>query len=342
MTQRGAAIMGAGVALAALLLAGAAAADWLTSDPSLRDAQDALAHALRDTTQGATAPQLDSLGTLLLKLGRVDDAARVLQRALAARPGDPAAAAGLGRIALWRDDQLGTAESLLAGPAAAYPEARADLFATRLRRGDYAAAADMAEAVDQGGRAPLLQALAHARDVCTLVAGPEIEHLRFVRTWPVPLVRARLNGQPVLLAVDTGAGDLIVDESAARRNRVEMMPSQTQLRWDGTHVAARNAVVQRLWLGGMQLERVPAGVVNLHRWSLTTNPQGETVGGVIGITVALASGRVLRAYLFGLSSTDPATFIAVALVLGAVALFACWLPARRAARVNPIEALRCE
>ncbi|PYJ81360.1 MAG: hypothetical protein DME22_21355 [Verrucomicrobia bacterium] len=66
------------------------------------------------------------------------------------------------------------------------------------------------------------------------------------------------------------------------------------------------------------------------------------VGGVIGITVALASGRVLRAYLFGLSSTDPATFIAVALVLGAVALFACWLPARRAARVNPIEALRCE
>ncbi|PYJ96780.1 MAG: hypothetical protein DME23_18900 [Verrucomicrobia bacterium] len=65
------------------------------------------------------------------------------------------------------------------------------------------------------------------------------------------------------------------------------------------------------------------------------------VGGVIGITVALASGRVLRD-LFGLSSTDPATFIAVALVLGAVALFACWLPARRAARVNPIEALRCE
>ena len=66
------------------------------------------------------------------------------------------------------------------------------------------------------------------------------------------------------------------------------------------------------------------------------------VGGVIGITVALASGRVLRAYLFGVSSTDPTTFIAVALVLATVALFACWLPARRAARVNPMEALRYE
>jgi len=66
------------------------------------------------------------------------------------------------------------------------------------------------------------------------------------------------------------------------------------------------------------------------------------VGGVIGIAVALATGRVLRAYLFGVSSTDPVTFIAVGLLLGAVALFACWLPARRATRVNPMEALRYE
>ncbi len=67
-----------------------------------------------------------------------------------------------------------------------------------------------------------------------------------------------------------------------------------------------------------------------------------TAGGVMGITAALASGRVLRAYLFGVSSTEPVTFIAVALVLAAVALFACWLPARRAAKVDPMEALRCE
>ena len=66
------------------------------------------------------------------------------------------------------------------------------------------------------------------------------------------------------------------------------------------------------------------------------------VGGVIGIITALATGRVLRTYLFGVSSTDPVTFIAVALLLAVVALFACWLPTRRATRVNPMEALRYE
>ena len=267
------------------LLAAPALADWLAPDPSLKQAQETLARALTDTTQSTTAPRLDSLGRALVRVGRLEDARPVFDRALALSPGDPAASAGLARIALWKDDRLGLAESLLAGVAATDPQARADLFATRLRRGAYAAAADMAEAVDQGGRAPLLRRLAEVRDVCTLVAGPEIERLRMQRAWPTPIVQVKLNGETVLMAVDTGAGDLLLDEGAARRTKVELMPSQTQALWDGTHVAVRNALVQHLALGGMQLERIPAAVLKLHRYSLDVNPQGQDVAGVIGLNL---------------------------------------------------------
>ncbi|HKS38622.1 MAG TPA: hypothetical protein VJW76_15625 [Verrucomicrobiae bacterium] len=65
--------------------------------------------------------------------------------------------------------------------------------------------------------------------------------------------------------------------------------------------------------------------------------------GVIASTIgALAATQLLRSLLFGVSATDPLTFIVVPLVLLAVALLACWLPARRAANVDPMEALRHE
>jgi predicted lysophospholipase L1 biosynthesis ABC-type transport system permease subunit len=64
------------------------------------------------------------------------------------------------------------------------------------------------------------------------------------------------------------------------------------------------------------------------------------VGCVLGILGALALTRVLRALLFGVSPTDPLTFVVSALLLLAVALLACWVPARRAMRVDPMGALR--
>jgi putative ABC transport system permease protein len=52
--------------------------------------------------------------------------------------------------------------------------------------------------------------------------------------------------------------------------------------------------------------------------------------------------RVIESLLFGVKAKDPFTFVAVAAVLAVVALLACYIPALRATRVDPMEALRCE
>jgi putative ABC transport system permease protein len=62
----------------------------------------------------------------------------------------------------------------------------------------------------------------------------------------------------------------------------------------------------------------------------------------IGLLSALASTRVMSSLLFGVTAWDPITFVSVATLIVAVAFLACWLPARRAAQINPIEALRTE
>ena len=66
------------------------------------------------------------------------------------------------------------------------------------------------------------------------------------------------------------------------------------------------------------------------------------VGMALGIAAAFGLTRLIASFLFGVKTWDPTAFIAVPLVLGAVALLAVWLPATRASRVEPMKALRVE
>jgi len=66
------------------------------------------------------------------------------------------------------------------------------------------------------------------------------------------------------------------------------------------------------------------------------------IGAMLGVMLAVAVTRLLTSLLYGVTATDPVTFAAVVLFVISVAVLACYLPARRATRVDPMTALRCE
>jgi ABC-type antimicrobial peptide transport system permease subunit len=66
------------------------------------------------------------------------------------------------------------------------------------------------------------------------------------------------------------------------------------------------------------------------------------IGIAVGVVAAAAFGSVLRSFLFGVTVHDPATFLAIPLLLSSAALIGAWIPARRAARIDPLIALRVD
>ena len=81
------------------------------------------------------------------------------------------------------------------------------------------------------------------------------------------------------------------------------------------------------------------------RWQIVLSVVRQSLllaggGCILGLAGAIALSRVLRSFLFGVSVLDPMTFSAVALLMISVALVAAWYPARRAAGVDPMVAMR--
>ncbi|HEV2884158.1 MAG TPA: ABC transporter permease, partial [Pyrinomonadaceae bacterium] len=109
----------------------------------------------------------------------------------------------------------------------------------------------------------------------------------------------------------------------------------------GIYGVTTYAVAQRTQEIGIRMA-LGAQRSDVLRLVLTNGMSLALIGAALGIVGALATTRVMSSLLFGVAPTDPVTFIAVVVVQVVVAFVACYVPARRAARVDPLVALRYE
>ncbi|HUJ43163.1 MAG TPA: ABC transporter permease [Opitutaceae bacterium] len=109
----------------------------------------------------------------------------------------------------------------------------------------------------------------------------------------------------------------------------------------GVYAVMAYAVGQRTQEFGVRLA-LGAGHGDILRLVLAQGLLLAAAGVSAGLVLALAASRLLRGFLYGVSPFDPVTFLGVPGLLALIALLACWLPARRATRVDPIIALRAE
>jgi predicted permease len=161
---------------------------------------------------------------------------------------------------------------------------------------------------------------------------------------PVRHTVAQLNPDYIIYAVSTMNG-VVADSLAARRTSMILLTLFAALALIlaciGIYGVIAYLVGQRTHEIGV---RMALGAERRHVLELILG-QGlrmALAGVVLGVILAFGLTRLMSSQLYGVSPRDPLTFAAVALVLVAVALLACWIPARRAMRVDPIVALRYE
>ena len=163
----------------------------------------------------------------------------------------------------------------------------------------------------------------------------------------VPTVRAALHqfdaGMPLNGFRSLGE---IVDQAVSPRRLVLMLLGffsvlATILASVGIYGVISYAVSQRTPELGIRLA-LGATVGGILWLVIKQGMKPVVLGLLIGLAAALALTRVVQSLLFGISATDPLTFTINAVLFFCVGLVACWLPARRAAQVDPITALRNE
>jgi len=101
------------------------------------------------------------------------------------------------------------------------------------------------------------------------------------------------------------------------------------------------AMIQRTREIGIRLA-LGAKAIDVLKLAIGWGMRLVCLGAALGLILSLAVAQLMKKELLGLSATDPLTFAAVTLLLALVALLACWIPARRATKVDPLIALRCE
>jgi ABC-type antimicrobial peptide transport system permease subunit len=109
----------------------------------------------------------------------------------------------------------------------------------------------------------------------------------------------------------------------------------------GIYAVVAYAVSQRRRELGLRIA-LGAGQGQVRRLVLKQAMIPVAIGSIIGLAAAFAMGSVMSSLLFGITGSDPLTLVGTTLLLGGTALFASWLPARRASRMDPCRALRLD